>query len=94
MSANNLLMQFQADALGLPVVRPRVIETTALGAAFAAGLAAGFWPDEAGAARALGRRASREPRMDQTCREHELGQWRKAVARSLNWIDQPGEAKI
>ncbi len=46
MTANELLMQFQADALGVPVVRPRVTETTALGAAFAAGLAVGFWPDQ------------------------------------------------
>ena len=55
MTANELLMQFQADVLGVPVIRPEVTETTALGAAYAAGLAIGFWSDQDELARALGR---------------------------------------
>jgi glycerol kinase len=85
MTADELLMQFQADSLGLPVVRPQVIETTALGAAFAAGLAVGFWADEA---ELRGRwRADRrwEPEMPDDRREAELARWRRAVARSLDW---------
>ncbi len=86
MTANELLMQFQADVLGVPVIRPRVSETTALGAAFAAGLAVGFWSgkDELRERWAEDRRW--EPAMDQQLREHEYAQWRKAVSRSLDWI--------
>ena len=58
MTANELLMQFQADVLGVPVIRPQVTETTALGAAYAAGLAVGFWCRPGRAARALGARTS------------------------------------
>ena len=87
MTANELLMQLQADVLGMPVVRPRVTETTALGAAFAAGLAVGFWSDEAElrARWSLDRRW--EPQMDEDTREREHAQWRKAVERSLGWVD-------
>ena len=87
MTANELLMQLQADVLDMPVVRPRVSETTALGAAFAAGLAVGFWSDEAElcARWAVDRRW--EPRMDAGAREREHAQWRKAVERSLGWAD-------
>jgi glycerol kinase len=85
MTANETLMQFQADVLGVPVIRPRVTETTALGAAFAAGLAVGFWSDE----RELRERWSEdrrwEPRMEPERREREHAQWKKAVARSLDW---------
>ena len=87
MSADELLMQIQADVLGLPVVRPAMIETTALGAAFAAGLAAGFWRDEE-QLRGLVRAGRRwEPSMDEAVREREHAQWRKALARSLDWVD-------
>lgn len=87
MTADELLMQFQADVLGVPVVRPEVTETTALGAAFAAGLAVGTWANEL-ELRARWRPARRwEPAMEDARRERELAQWRKAVRRSLDWID-------
>ncbi|HEY4451685.1 MAG TPA: glycerol kinase GlpK [Solirubrobacteraceae bacterium] len=86
MTANELLMQFQADVLGVPVIRPLVTETTALGAAFAAGLAVGFWADEEELRErwALGRRW--EPQMGQDRREREYAQWKKAVTRSFDWV--------
>jgi len=85
MTADELLMQFQADVLGMPVVRPEVTETTALGAAFAAGLAVGFWADRS-ELRERWRPSRRwEPAMDEQHREREHAQWRKAVARSLDW---------
>ena len=79
-SANDLLMQFQADLLGVPVERPRMLETTALGAAFLAGLATGIWSsrDEIGKAYRPGKRF--EPRMKPEERERHLAKWRKAVA--------------
>jgi glycerol kinase len=78
-SQNDLLMQFQADLLGVPVERPAMIETTALGAAFLAGLAAGVWSskEEIRKAWRAGRRF--EPRMSAGEREHHLSKWRKAV---------------
>ncbi|HEY5301781.1 MAG TPA: glycerol kinase GlpK [Acetobacteraceae bacterium] len=83
MTVNALLMQFQADMLGVPVVRPRVIETTALGAAYAAGLAVGFWsgPEEVRANWAAG--CSWTPRMDTNRRDALAEGWRRAVARSF-----------
>ena len=87
MTANELLMQFQADVLGVPVVRPQVAETTALGAAFAAGLAAGFWADQ-GELRERWREQRRwEPRLEAETVERELRQWRRAVERSLGWAE-------
>ncbi len=87
MTANELLMQFQADALGVPVIRPQVTETTALGAAFAAGLAVGFWPDQ-DELRARWKPERRwEPQLDERWREREYAQWQKAVARALDWVD-------
>jgi len=86
MTADELLMQFQADVLGVPVVRPQVAETTALGAAYAAGLAVGVWssPDDV---RANWREARRwEPRMDAAEVERRYARWREAVERSLAWI--------
>jgi len=85
MTANELLMQFQADVLGVPVIRPAVAETTALGAAFAAGLAVGFWSgqDELRERWSEGRRWL--PQMAAEPREAEYGQWRRAVERSLGW---------
>jgi glycerol kinase len=86
MTANDLLMQLQADVLGVPVVRPKVAETTCLGAAYAAGLAVGFWRDLE-TLRAQWR-ADREwtPAMSAAHRESAYAQWRKAVARTLDWV--------
>jgi glycerol kinase len=85
MTANELLMQHQADVIGVPVVRPAVTETTALGAAFAAGLATGFWSDQQELRERWREDRRWEPKMDPALRERELGQWRKAVERSLGW---------
>ena len=82
---NNDLMQFQADILGVPVERPQVAETTALGAAYLAGLAVGFWKDTTDVTNnwALDRRF--EPNMDEAKREKLFKGWKKAVQRSLDW---------
>ncbi len=87
MVVNELLMQFQADILGIPVVRPRVIETTALGAAYAAGLAVGFWDgvEELREQWAEDRRWL--PSMDETERANLYSGWKKAVERTLGWIE-------
>ena len=86
MTANALLMQLQADALGVPVLRPAVTETTALGAAFAAGLAVGFWSgmDELSERWHLERRW--EPKLEAGAREAEHARWARAVTRSLDWV--------
>lgn len=87
MVANDTLMQFQADVLGVPVIRPAVIETTALGAAYAAGLAVGVWSD-LDELRAMWREDARwEPRIDDDERARLLARWRKAVTRTFDWID-------
>lgn len=87
MVGNELLLQFQADVLGIPVVRPAVTETTALGAAYAAGLAVGLWrdTDELRALWAEDRRW--EPSADATTRERGIARWRKAVERTLDWVE-------
>ncbi|MGH3897399.1 MAG: glycerol kinase GlpK [Pseudonocardiaceae bacterium] len=87
MVVNELLMQFQADILAVPVIRPVVSETTALGAAYAAGLAVGFWSgeEEIRANWTADRRWN--PQMDPQRREDLYTQWRKAVSRTLNWTD-------
>jgi glycerol kinase len=84
-AVNGLMMQFQADVLGVPVVRPRVTETTALGAAYLAGLAVGFWggKDELRAQRQDDIRF--EPKMDAAERAERRALWRRAVDRSRNW---------
>jgi len=84
-TANDLLMQFQADILGVPVVRPKVLETTALGAAYLAGLTVDLWKsrDEIAAQWQVERRF--EPRMDAARREALMAGWREAVGRSLKW---------
>lgn len=86
-AVNDLMMQFQADLLGVPVVRPRVTETTALGAAYLAGLATGFWagPDELRAKREGDVRF--EPRMDANERAERRGRWQRAVERSKSWSE-------
>jgi glycerol kinase len=87
MTADELLMQFQADVLGVPVIRPAVTETTALGAAFAAGLAVGFWSgtDELRERWSEDRRW--EPQMDEADRERQYAQWKKAVERTFDWVE-------
>ena len=82
---NDLLMQMQADFLGVPVVRPRVTETSALGAAYLAGLASGFWSgaDEVASQWAVDRRF--EPSLGQHGRAHKLARWHQAVERSKGW---------
>jgi glycerol kinase len=84
-AANNLLMQFQADILGIPVVRPTILETTALGAAYMAGLAVGYWKstEEIAASRKIDRRF--EPNMPRAEAQARLDRWHDAVARSRNW---------
>jgi len=85
---NDMLMQFQADLLGVPVVRPRVTETTALGAAYLAGLAVGYWQDgeEIGAQWRADR--SFEPGMSRDQVESLMAGWRKAVGRAKNWAEE------
>jgi len=88
MTSNNLLMQTLADFLDAPVVRPMVAETTCLGAAYAAGLAVGFWPDVE-ALRANWKRAAEwTPGMDPADRDREYRNWLKAVERTMGWIGQ------
>jgi glycerol kinase len=86
-ASNNLLMQFQADILGVPVVRPRITETTALGAAYLAGLAVGYWKDEEELAAQWGVEQRFEPQMAEEQRASLLAGWRRAVERSLKWED-------
>ena len=83
--ANNFLMQFQSDILGVPVDRPKVTETTAMGAAFLAGLAVGFWKDKAEIAAKWGVDRTFKPAMDAALREKKYAGWVQAVQRSRNW---------
>ena len=85
-TANALCMQIQADVLGVPVARPAIAETTALGAAFAAGLAVGFWPDEAAVRAALQPGRQWEPEWSADQRERAYATWQRAVDRSLGWV--------
>jgi glycerol kinase len=87
MVANELLMQFQADILDVPVIRPKVAETTALGAAYAAGLAVGFWSDIEGLSRNWAEDKTWLPVMGQQDRERLCREWQKAVERAFNWIE-------
>jgi glycerol kinase len=87
MTANGLLMQFQADVLDAPVVRPVVAETTCLGAAYAAGLAVGFWPNVESLRANWKKSAEWKPAMDSTLREKNFAKWKKAVQRTMDWID-------
>ena len=84
---NELLMQFQADILGVPVVRPMVSETTALGAAYAAGLAVGFWKDEEELRTHWQAERKWQPKMKEPTREELYRGWNKAVQKSLNWVE-------
>ena len=87
MVANELLMQFQADILDVPVIRPAVTETTALGAAYAAGLAVGYWSDAAELRSNWAIDKTWEPQMDPAERQKGIGDWKKAVARTFNWVE-------
>jgi glycerol kinase len=87
MVVNELLMQFQSDILGVPVVRPRVIETTALGAAYAAGLAVGYWTSTEDITANWGVDKRWHPAMEEDRRATLFGKWNKAVSRSLGWIE-------
>jgi glycerol kinase len=87
MVANELLMQFQADILDVPVVRPRVTETTALGAAYAAGLAVGYWKGYDDLVQNWQVERRFRPAMNAEVRSRLYGSWRKAVARAFDWVD-------
>jgi glycerol kinase len=86
-TANELCMQIQADVLGVPVSRPVVAETTALGAAYAAGLAVGFWKDTDELRENWNEDKRWEPSWDEEQREKGYAQWKKAVERTLDWVD-------
>jgi glycerol kinase len=83
---NELLMQFQADLLDVPVIRPKVAETTALGAAYAAGLAVGFWKDFDELRANWGRDREWTPRMEAGRRDDLYSNWKKAVTRTFDWV--------
>src|SRR3954467_14129965 len=87
MVVNDTLMQFQADLLDVPVIRPKVTETTALGAAYAAGLAVGFWKDQDELKERWAEDRRWEPEMDDDEREKGYAKWKKAVERSLDWAE-------
>ncbi|HMI68932.1 MAG TPA: glycerol kinase GlpK, partial [Solirubrobacteraceae bacterium] len=87
MVANDLLMQFQADLLGVPVIRPEVAETTAPGAAYAAGLATGFWANEDDLRNNWAEDKRWEPTMDAAQRDEYFKYWKKAVTRTFDWFD-------
>jgi glycerol kinase len=87
MTANNLLMQFQADVLDVPVVRPVVSETTCLGAAYAAGLAVGYWANTDDLRLQWRKSAEWTPLMDRASRGKSYRKWKKAVERTMAWID-------
>jgi glycerol kinase len=84
---NELLMQFQSDILGVPVIRPTVAETTALGAAYAAGLAVGFWEKVDDLRVNWGKDKEWEPKMDPETREKLYKGWKKAVTRTFDWVE-------
>ena len=91
MIANELLMQFQADILGVPVVRPQVAETTALGAAYAAGIAVGFWTGEQDVIDNWAEDKRWTPSMDVEAREKTYRTWKKAVTKTFDWVDADTE---
>ncbi len=92
MIANELLMQFQADILGVDVVRPEIAETTALGAAYAAGIAVGFWSGEQDVIDNWNEGQRWTPSMDEGERDRLFRQWNKAVSKTLDWVDDDVEA--
>lgn len=91
MTANEFLMQFQADLLRVPVIRPKVTETTALGAAYAAGIAVGFWEGEQDVTDNWQEDKRWEPEMPEDEVERQYRLWKKAVQRTLDWVDEDVE---
>ncbi|RHA37655.1 glycerol kinase GlpK [Cellulomonas rhizosphaerae] len=87
MVQDELLMQFQADILGVPVVRPKVAETTALGAAYAAGIAVGFWSGEQDVIDNWAEDKRWEPSMEDDERDRQYRLWKKAVTKTFDWVD-------
>jgi glycerol kinase len=87
MVGNELLMQFQSDILGVPVVRPVVSETTALGAAYAAGLAVGFWSGLDELKQNWADYKTWQPSMETGLRTKYYNEWKKAVERTFNWME-------
>ena len=87
MTMNETLMQFQADQVGVPVIRPVVAETTALGAAYAAGIAVGYWNGEQDVIDNWAEAKRWEPKMDEGERDRLYRQWKKAVTRTFDWVD-------
>lgn len=85
---NDLLMQFQADVLGVPVIRPKVAETTALGAAYAAGLAVGFWETTDDIRKNWGVDKTWDPSEDDAARTSMYAGWKKAVTRTFDWVEE------
>ncbi|TPX04785.1 glycerol kinase, partial [Schumannella luteola] len=77
----------QADVLGIPVVRPVIAETTALGAAYAAGLAVGIWADTDELRTLWAEDRRWEPAIDEATREHGVARWHRAVERTLDWVE-------
>ena len=94
MTSDNLLMQLVADALAIPVVRPMMAETVALGAAYSAGLAQGYWPDRSALRRNWHRAAEWQPQADPARRQRELLQWRRAVALAIAWGDPDADLPL
>jgi glycerol kinase len=92
MVQNELLMQFQADVLDVPVIRPTVAETTALGAAYAAGLACGFWNEIEDLRANWGKDKEWEPQMDDETREGYYRNWKKAVTKTFDWVESEEKA--
>ena len=88
MVRDNTLMQFQADILEVDVVKPKVAETTALGAAYAAGIAVGFWSGEEDVIRNWHEGARWKPEMDPDEVQRTYRLWKKAVSRTLDWVDE------
>jgi glycerol kinase len=84
---NETLMQFQADVLNVPVIRPTVAETTSLGAAYAAGLAVGFWKEVEDLRANWGKDKEWQPRMDAAERDKDYALWKKAVTRTFDWVE-------
>ncbi len=87
MVANELLMQFQSDLLNVPVIRPAITETTALGAAYAAGLAIGFWASMDDLKKYWSVDKIWQPQMDDNARQDGIRGWKKAVRRTFDWVD-------
>ena len=90
MVANELLMQFQADMLGVDVIRPAVAETTALGAAYAAGLATGLWPEQEDLRENWVEDKRWSAKMDTAQADKYYRDWKKAVTKSFDWVDEEG----